>query len=129
MNGILLDTHALLWWICGDPRIQALGQHIEASPKPVFVSVISLWELQIKSQLGKLELSSPLSDLLADLAQCGLAGPIPFRQEHVLELERIPLIHKDPFDRALVSQARAEGLVLASHDESILRYPLETWKI
>ncbi len=129
MSGLLLDTHVLLWWLSGDPRIKALAGHVEEHDRRLHASVVSLWELQIKAQLGKIELAGSLQELMDDMDACGIAGPLPFLSSHVLELERLPSIHKDPFDRALVCQARAEGLTLASHDEFVLRYPVEIWRI
>jgi len=129
VRGILLDTHALLWWLSGDSRIDSLAMLLETRPQPLVASVVSLWELQIKSQLGKIELAFPLRELVDELARTGVIGPIAFQAEHVLELDRLPTIHKDPFDRALVAQALAEGFVLASHDEQVLRYPVGNWRL
>ena len=118
---LLLDTHALLWWLADDPR---LGQQTRAAivepDQEVLVSVASLWEARIKQSLGKLELPDGFRTAIAEqgfreLAVCG---------EHTDELIRLPMHHRDPFDRLLVAQARCEAPTLVSCDERVRLYDL-----
>ena len=116
---MLLDTHALLWWLADDPQ---LGRHARAAiaepEREVLVSVASLWEARIKQSLGKLELPRAFR---AAIAEQGFRE-FPVLGEHTDELTRLPNHHRDPFDRLLVAQARCAGLTLVTSDENIARY-------
>jgi len=117
---LLLDTHILLWWLKDDPllprRATAL---IEDRRNDVFVSPMSLWEIAIKSQLGKLK--ADVDEVHAAALQSGLQ-PLPFTLEHAAAVVRLPHHHRDPFDRALVAQALLEPLSLLTHDERLSIY-------
>lgn len=122
-SDLLLDTHTLLWAL-GDPdRLSpAARAALEDPARARWVSTASVWELAIKSGLGKVSLGVPLPVLVRDtLPACGL-GVLPIGADHAVEVERLPLHHRDPFDRLLVAQARVEGLVLVSADPQVARY-------
>lgn len=86
------------------------------------LSVVSVWEIQIKHQLGKLTLAQPLADVIgAQQRQNGLQL-LDISLAHVLEIERLPLHHRDPFDRLLIAQARVENAALLSNDQGLRRY-------
>ena len=90
----------------------------------LFLSLVSLWEIQIKSSLGKLPLSLPLADIVRDQqTQHGLQI-LPITPEHIYTLGGLPLYHKDPFDRLLLAQALTEGLPFASSDSLFPPYPV-----
>jgi PIN domain nuclease of toxin-antitoxin system len=130
LNQFLLDTHVLLWWLSGEGNLEPLIAGLKEDGSSLAVSVVSLWEMQIKSQLGKLEFGgATLANIVDQFPKRGMVGPVPFRHEHVLELDRLPSFHKDPFDRALVAQARVEGRIIVSHDDSVLRYPVRSLKV
>ena len=116
---LLLDTHALLWWLADDPR---LGQQTRAAiiepDQEVLVSVASLWEARIKESLGKLELPDGFRAAIAEQGFRELA----VRGEHTDELIRLPMHHRDPFDRLLVAQARCDALTLVTSDERVRMY-------
>ena len=118
---LLMDTHVFLWFVNGDTKLsKEMLQAIETEEK-VWVSVISFWELAIKSSLGKLTLPCPVSQLMEDCAKMNLSI-LPIKAQHLQQLEHLPWIHRDPFDRLLICQAQAEGLKLATVDENIRQY-------
>ena len=99
---LLLDTHIYLWFLVQSPRLSKDIYHqIETTPV-VYVSAASLWEMVIKIQLKKLAADS--SDLAAKIAESGFQE-LPVSVSHTLALERLPLHHRDPFDRILLAQA------------------------
>lgn len=119
---VLLDTHIFIWWDSEpeklSPNILSLLQRTDTK---LYVSVVSLWEIQIKSQLGKLTLSQSLEDIYDSQNKNGISflSVIP---AHVLNLNTLPLHHKDQFDRMLISQALVEGLTLISIDHIFKLY-------
>ena len=119
---LLLDTHAFIWWD-GDPaKLSAAALAALRDPmNEVWLSVVSVWEMVIKAQLGKLTLRLPLVDIVNQQLANGLRL-LPITLAHVLAVERLPLIHKDPFDRALIGQANVEGGELVSGDHAVRQY-------
>jgi PIN domain nuclease of toxin-antitoxin system len=89
----------------------------------VYVSAVAVWETTIKAALGKLSL--PLDDLEATIEAAGF-GALPVTVAHALEVRRLPPLHRDPFDRLLIAQARHEQLTLVTRDAAIRRYPVDT---
>jgi PIN domain nuclease of toxin-antitoxin system len=124
---LLLDTHALIWW---DEKPARLGSKARAacldSANELWLSVASVWEIQIKMMLGRLALRQPLKHLIEDQVKRNGMLILPLKFEHVLRLESLPERHKDPFDRLLVAQALEENCVLVSHDPLIAQYPVTT---
>jgi PIN domain nuclease of toxin-antitoxin system len=117
---LLLDTHILLWWLADDPALPARADALIADPaNEVFASSISLWEIALKVSLGKIT-ADPAQVHTATLAS-GFA-PLAFTAEHALAVARLPDHHRDPFDRALLAQARVEPLHLITHDAIIAGY-------
>jgi PIN domain nuclease of toxin-antitoxin system len=121
---LLLDTHVVLWWLTDDETMSAEVKEAIDTEVEVFISAASVWEIAIKQALGKL--TGP-PDLLDVLDRSGLVE-LPIRSRHAAEAGRLPLLHRDPFDRMLVAQARCEGLTLLSRDPQVQRYevPLRT---
>jgi PIN domain nuclease of toxin-antitoxin system len=124
-GGLLLDTHAFIWWATRDPRLSGRAREaIAASATPVFLSVVTPWEIAIKHALGRLELAdTPRSLVYAQIARHGYQ-PLDVALEHALAAGELPLHHGDPFDRLLIAQARTEGLSLVSGDAIFARYDL-----
>jgi PIN domain nuclease of toxin-antitoxin system len=126
---ILIDTHAFLWELLGDPRssrtaIEILGD--EANE--LVLSIASLWEIVINMRLGRLHgLGSSIAYVRQMAGEYGMEI-LPIRYEHLLALETLPVRreHRDPFDRLLIAQALAEGLPILTHDEKFLEYPAKT---
>ena len=122
---LLLDTHAFIWWDSEpgklSPKALALCQD---RANTVLLSVASVWEMQIKSQLGKLELQLPLAEVVEGQRLANNIEVLPIGLDHVLALETLPTPHKDPFDRMLIVQANVEGAVLVSDDPIFEEYPV-----
>jgi PIN domain nuclease of toxin-antitoxin system len=116
----LLDTHAFLWWCADDARLGAVERGaIRDGENDVLLSAASVWEMAIKQALGRLEIPEPPS---AAAARLGIAR-LPVDFEHAEATTRLPPLHRDPFDRLLVAQARIEGLTLVTRDPLIRSYP------
>jgi PIN domain nuclease of toxin-antitoxin system len=117
MKQLLLDTHVVLWWLQGSDRLKdSVVVLLKDATNEVFVSVASVWEIVIKQGLGKLEAPDDLLDLIE---QSGFEA-LSISSFHAEQAGRLPLAHKDPFDRMLIAQAQAEGLILVTHNEAIL---------
>jgi PIN domain nuclease of toxin-antitoxin system len=117
---LLLDTHIFLWFISGDTRLpNSIREAIRDPANCVFLSVASLWEAIIKSQLGKLPLPSPAEIYLpAQRERHGIAN-LAIDEADVIQLAELPPIYRDPFDRLVISQANRHGLTLATVDPAI----------
>jgi PIN domain nuclease of toxin-antitoxin system len=119
LTGLLLDSHALLWWQADDPRLGADARKtIERPGVALYFSSASVWELAIKQAQGKVELPDSLLDVLAeeDFVEIRISAA------HGLLAGALPLHHKDPFDRMIVAQAKSEGLTVVTCDELIAAY-------
>jgi PIN domain nuclease of toxin-antitoxin system len=125
--GYLLDTHSALWAL-ERPEALTSAARSAVSSGPNVLSVVSYWEVMIKSMKGKLDVGDPRiwwQEALEQLA----ATVLPLRPEHVTAVYGLPPIHQDPFDRVLVGQAMTEGLTLISGDDKVARYPSKRLKI
>ena len=118
---LLLDTHALLWWLAGAPMDREVRARISESSALVAVSAASVWEANVKQALGKLRFDGSLLDHVHQ----GGFEPLPISLEHAERAGRLPLHHRDPFDRMLVAQAQAEGLTLVTRDPAFDAYEVE----
>ncbi len=119
---LLLDTHVLLW-AAGEPaRLSASARRLinDANNEPLF-SVASLWEIAIKRGLGRKDFQVDARLLRRGLLDNGYSE-LPIMSEHVVAVEDLPAIHKDPFDRLLVAQATVEGITLLTLDLVVARY-------
>lgn len=117
----LLDTHVLLWWLDDNPtlskearRIIANGEHL------VFVSAATIWEIRIKEALGKLKIPGNFQAILRDQP----FEMLDITTDHAHAIKGLPEHHKDPFDRMLVAQAKAEGLRLITRDSHLKKYAI-----
>ena len=121
---LLLDTHSLIWALEAPERLSAsVRDALDRAGVTVFVSAASTWEIAIKVALGRLRF--PLADLPRALADAAFEE-LPVRIADGLEMARLPLLHRDPFDRLLIAQARHERLTLVTCDAAIRRYPVDT---
>ncbi len=120
---VLLDTHTLIWAIEGDDRLSPKSIELIESPKntPCY-SLVSIWEIAIKVQLGKLSISSPIDESLEALLEDNGFEQIPIHFKHVCHVGNLPLHHRDPFDRLLVAQAETEDIPLISKDSTLEQY-------
>lgn len=122
---LLLDTHVFLWFISADPRIQPTHRDaIRDLDNEVYLSVVSLWEATIKHQLGKLPLPESPARYLPHQRQVHQIMPLPLDEASVMQLPKLPDLHRDPFDRMLVCQALAHELMLVTVDNALLNYPV-----
>ncbi len=116
---LLLDTHVLLWWLADSRELRAADKRLIASPQSlVYVSAVSVWEVEIKRSLGKIALPTDWADQL-DAEGFRL---LSVTCQHALQVAKLPPLHRDPFDRMLVAQAQVEGLSLLTYDETVRRY-------
>ena len=124
---ILLDTNALFWILNGDPKLSKRVQAAVVSPlSDIRVSVVSAWEVVLKFQSEKLSFDIPIEQVLSEILS-GSTWPVPtVRPEHITELLDLPPLHRDPFDRILIAQARREGLTPATSDSRIREYDVST---
>ena len=114
---LLLDTHTIIWYAEDDPRLPGhIRQMIKDDFSDVCVSVVSPWEMSIKTRLGKLDLSRSFDDMVRLLHDNGF-HILPVLLDHVYYLDTLEHHHKDPFDRMLIAQALADGFALAGCDE------------
>ncbi len=119
-RGHLLDTHTLIWALKEPERLSATAC-AAVRRGPNVLSVVSYWEIMLKSMKGALGVGDPRTwwqDALNQLA----AAALPLRPAHVNSLRDLPPIHKDPFERMLIAQATVEGLALVSMDANAARY-------
>ncbi len=119
---LFLDTHVLLCWISDDPRIGSHRQSLlRNSNNHVLVSIVSLWEVAIKAQAGKL--AADVREILDGLEQDGF-DCLGISVAHLVALTNLPRRHKDPFDHLLIAQATAENATLMSEDRWMPSYPV-----
>ena len=122
---LLLDTHTFLWFIGGSDRLsQTARSLIEDRDNQPFLSMASLWEMAIKTSLGKLELSLPLEELIPEQMSLNGIGLLGIHIEHVAAVAQMPFHHRDPFDRLLIAQAQIEELSIVGADGSFDAYAI-----
>ena len=123
----LLDTHVFIWWDNHrsrlSPKALALCEDLD---NDIYLSIVSVWELQIKSLLGKLTLPLPLVETIEQQITQNRLQILPLQLDHVYAIAQLPDLHKDPFDRLLLAQVVAEGLQFITADAEIQKYPLPT---
>jgi PIN domain nuclease of toxin-antitoxin system len=125
MASYLLDTHAFIWADSEPEALSLRARSILGDPSSeLWLSVASVWEMQIKRQLGRLKTNSSIAHMVEAQVRVNRLRLLDVRLPHVLRLDRLPPIHKDPFDRMLVAQAMAEELTLLSHDPIVRKYPV-----
>lgn len=116
---LLVDTHALLWWLADDSRLtEPARRSIGDAANEVLASAASLWELEAKRIAGRLEAPDNILEVLEAME----ISAIPVTPAEAVDAARLPLHHKDPIDRMLVAQARRLDAVIVTRDRSIARY-------
>ncbi|MBD0331752.1 MAG: type II toxin-antitoxin system VapC family toxin [Chitinophagaceae bacterium] len=119
---LLLDTHPFIWFLNGDEQLPANLKNIIADiTNKCFLSIASLWEIAIKSSLGKLELKGDFNQIAGFLSDNDIAL-LPITFEHLQRLMQHPFHHRDPFDRIIITQALTEGLSIAAKDKIFPNY-------
>lgn len=123
---LLLDTHALLWWLMGSDRLPGGARDlIGAGEIPCFVSAASFWEISIKAASGKLTIPDAVLDTLPDVVDVQAFRILPITPHHAIAAGRLPTIHRDPFDRMLIAQAKLEEMTLVSNETLFDEYDVK----
>jgi PIN domain nuclease of toxin-antitoxin system len=123
---LLLDTNVFIWLNDAPQRVKAQVMTIIANPdNELFLSLTSIWEMQIKIQLGKLQLSDALPDILRTQQVDNNLQILNINLSHIWALENLPYHHRDPFDRLLIAQAQIEGMTLVSADGMFELYEVD----
>jgi PIN domain nuclease of toxin-antitoxin system len=124
---LLLDTCTFLW-IASSPAAVPPNvlQHFRNPENDVFLSAASSWEIAIKHGLGRLTLPEPPERFVPAEREAHGIAPLPIDEESTLHLSRLPALHRDPFDRLLVSQAIVHGLTIVTPDPLVTQYPART---
>jgi PIN domain nuclease of toxin-antitoxin system len=124
---LLLDTCTFLWIISDDPKLSDQARNLfQQANHEVFFSVVSMWEITVKYQLGKLPLPEPPWDYISRQRKQHLIDSLSLKEDDISHLNSLPDRHKDPFDRALICQAIQGSLALLTPDPLIRQYPVKT---
>lgn len=127
---LLLDTHIFLWYISGDTKLPATMRDSILDPdNEVYLSTASVWEAVVKYQLGKLPLPQPAAKYLSEQRKRHQIASLPLDEASVAQLETLPPLHRDPFDRMLICQALQHQLILVTIDAAIQSYPVNVLEI
>ena len=125
MRSILLDTRALFWYAKGDKRFGQSARELINDPQTIpFISVVSLWEITIKTTLGKLDLGTSFDSFTDELPKQGFFF-IDIKPEDLRILHSLPMHHGDPFDRLIIAQAMTRTWPIISDDSKFSQYPVE----
>jgi PIN domain nuclease of toxin-antitoxin system len=122
----LLDTHTFLWWVSNDDRLpDRVRALIHDGDNELFLSVASGWEIVIKVQLGRLQLTDDPDEFLPRQLALNSITVLPITMSHALRIHALPSHHRDPFDRMLVAQSQVERLPIVTADPQIARYAVD----
>ncbi|MEP7039199.1 MAG: type II toxin-antitoxin system VapC family toxin [Acidobacteriota bacterium] len=123
-SDLLFDTHSFIWWADASKKLSpdALAA-LEDENNRLFLSDVSIWEMQIKVQLGKMKLKLPLPDLIESQKTNNDVEILHITTEYILELDKLPFHHKDPFDRLLIAQSIFENFTIITVDSEFSAYP------
>jgi len=121
----ILDTHAFLWALAGDARMSRHARDVFAGSTDLFLSMASIWEILIKVQSGKLNLPQPAGPYVLSRLAENRIKPLPISLDHLLALDRLPMHHRDPFDRMLIAQSLEEDWPIITADPKFKQYPAQ----
>jgi len=123
---ILLDTHALIWFITEDSKLPLASKKLIEDPKnSCFVSIATYWEMSIKYSLDRLNLKDSLERIFEIIEESGFEL-LPITSSHILTVSKLAFHHRDPFDRMIIGQAINEGMKIMSKDAQFESYSSET---
>jgi PIN domain nuclease of toxin-antitoxin system len=126
---VLLDTHIFIWLVTEPDALSPQARTLcRDRDNELLLSIASIWEIQIKHQLGKLALAASLTDLVAVQRVANRIALLPITLAHVLAIQELPFLHKDPFDRMLVAQTRVEDITLLTADYALPAYQIRMVK-
>lgn len=120
----LIDTHVFLWAIAGDVRLSQRASDIFVGPSELSMSIVSIWEILIKVQTGKLNFPQPAGAYVLGQLADNRIETLPVTLNHLLAFEKLPLHHRDPFDRMLIAQSMEEGWPIITADRDFQKYPV-----
>ena len=121
----LLDTHAFLWWVADDTRLsEAVRKVIKDSENEIMVSSASVWEMSIKTGVGRLRIPGDMTQFMSEQLATQGFSTLPINLHHALHVAKLPLLHRDPFDRMLIAQTIVENLVLITADSAMTQYEI-----
>jgi PIN domain nuclease of toxin-antitoxin system len=120
---VLLDTSTFLWGLSAPEKLSLAARNAVASSER-FLSVASIWEVLIKVRIGKLPLPVPAGNYLTAKMSANGVSVLSIKLEHVLQIEKLQLHHRDPFDRILIGQSLQEGWPIITSDPVFKRYPI-----
>lgn len=127
MSRVLLDTHAFLWYVFRDRRLSARARRtISRTSTTKMLSIASLWEIVIKTQLGKLALGMGIEEFLEKHVRGRQIELLPIELPDLLATSNLPMHHTDPFDRLLIAQATLKGVAIVTSDSRFDGYAIET---
>jgi PIN domain nuclease of toxin-antitoxin system len=122
---ILLDTHALIWWLEGGAKLSPVARRIIADPEAsVLVSSASAWEIAIKHHAGKFRVPDLIKDFEGRVQREGFVE-LPISIEHAVKAAALPGSHKDPFDRVLIAQSQLEDAAIVTRDPLFRKYAVQ----
>lgn len=125
MTKVLLDTHALIWWLEGGGKLSPAARRVIADPEAtVLVSSASAWEVAIKHQIGKFRVPDLIKGF-RDRVQSEGFVELPISFEHAVIAGTLPGKHKDPFDRVLIAQSQVENVAIVTRDEWFRKYAVQ----
>ncbi len=119
----ILDTHTFLWFITDDPTLSSNARNlIEDINNERLLSIASVWEIAIKTSLGKLELARPFEEFIPQQLRQNYVDLLPIEIPHLAKVSKLPFHHKDPFDRLIISQSLVERIPIISVDDKLDNY-------
>lgn len=121
-----MDTHVFLWWTTDDRRLSSRARMaLEDGTDEIFFSAVSAWEIAIKARLGHIDFVGDVEQEIPEHIAFNAFRILPVEVRHGLRVARLPLLHRDPFDRLLVAQAQIESLSILTNDPAISRYDVQ----
>jgi PIN domain nuclease of toxin-antitoxin system len=128
-KNLLIDTQSFIWFVENDPKLPVPIRNVMEDEKYIlFISIASLWEIVIKSSLGKLHLKKDIPEIINGVTQNGFSI-LQIKPQHLITLHGLEYIHRDPFDRIIISQAVAENMQIVSSDEIFNKYQIQLIKV
>lgn len=125
MTKVLLDTHALIWWLEGGRKLSPVARRVIADREAtVLVSSASAWEIAIKHEIGKFRVPDLIKDFRGRVEREGFVE-LPISLEHAVIAGTLPGKHKDPFDRVLIAQSQVEGIAIVTRDKRFREYAVQ----
>jgi len=121
----LLDTHTFLWAISGSQKLSPRAGRIFEGPSDLWLSVASIWEIEIKVRMGKMPLPAPAGPYIVKKLVENRIETLPISLDHVLKVETLPMHHRDPFDRILIAQSLEQGWPVVTSDPEFRNYPVQ----